>query len=123
MPAFSPCNLIQERIVAGDALDETSQAHTLACASCARVVAGWLALDSAIADGIEASLAVPDGFVDRVMAGLAAEGRASTRLERVFGRPWVRVALANIGLAVAVANLLRMLFSTLLPVASLGGTP
>ena len=34
-----------------------------------------------------------------------------------------RVALANIGLAIAVANLLRMLFSTLLPVASLGGTP
>jgi hypothetical protein len=35
----------------------------------------------------------------------------------------VRLVLANLGLAVALSSLLRFLLATLLPAASLGGTP
>ena len=119
----SPCNGIQERIVAGDALDEARAAHTLVCASCGRVASEWMALDSAIADEMEGGMDVPDGFADRVMAAALAEPRAATRIGRVLGRRWLQVALANVGLVVAIANLLRFVFSTLLPAASLGGTP
>jgi len=124
MPTTVLCNRIQEQIVAGDALDEAGQTHVVACASCAEVAAEWLALDSTIADGLDGGLEVPAGFVDRVMAAVAAEpAAASSGLARVLGRRWLQVALANIGLAVAVTNLLRFVFSTLLPTASLGGTP
>ncbi len=125
MPTPLSCNLIQERIVAGETLDEREQAHALACASCARVAAEWLALDSAIADGIDGGIVVPDGFADRVMAGLhkASDGapRTATRLERALGRRWVQLALAQVGLVVALANVVRFVLSALVPAASLGG--
>jgi hypothetical protein len=117
----SPCNRIQERLVAGDPLDEANQAHVVTCASCGRVAAEWLALDSAIAEGMASGLEVPDGFAERVMAAALAEPMA-VRSGRGLGRRWLQVALANVGLAVAIANLLRFVFSTLLPAASLGGT-
>jgi len=123
MHEASPCNLLQERIVAGEALDEEGQAHVLGCAGCARLAAEWLRLDSVIADGLDAGLMVPDDFAARVMTELAAEARPAAWHERALGRRWVRLTLAHLGLAVALVNLLRFILSMLLPAASLGGAP
>ena len=126
MVVSSLCNAIQERIVMGEVLDEASQAHVLACASCGRTAADWLALDSLVALEIDGGVAVPDGFPDRVMAGLPPEPAAAlpvSRVEILLGRRWVQLVLAQVGLAVAIANLLRFVFSTLVPAASLGGVP
>jgi hypothetical protein len=117
------CNAVQERIVAGDPLDEASQAHALGCASCGRVAAEWLALESSIADVLSGGSEVPDGFADRVMAKLEDEAREPQGTARTIGRRWLHIALANLGLAIAVANLLRFILSTLMPTASLGGAP
>jgi len=119
----SMCNVLQERIVAGETLDEVSQAHVLDCASCGRFAAEWLALDQYVAEQIAGKLAVPDGFADRVMASIAPALEPDSRLDALLGRRWVQLALAQVGLAVAIANLLRFVFSTVLPVTSLGGVP
>jgi hypothetical protein len=123
MPDNAPCNRIQEQIVAGEALDEADQAHVVACASCGTVAAEWLALDSTIADGLDGGTAVPGGFADRVMAAVEAFPAVSSRTEHWLDRRWLRVALANIGLAVALSSVLRFMFSTLIPAVSLGGKP
>jgi hypothetical protein len=123
MSSSSPCNAIQERIVAGDALDDANQAHVLGCASCSLLAAEWVALDSLVAHGLDIGIAVPDGFADRVMASLEPTSGAGARFERLLGRRWVQLALTQVGLAVAVANLLRFVFATLVPAASLGGVP
>jgi hypothetical protein len=120
MDTSATCNAIQERIVLGDALDETNQAHVLACASCSRLFAEWLALDSLVADGIDGGIAVPDGFADRVMAGLEQEAVAASRVELLLGRRWIQLALAHVGLAVAVVNVLRFVLASLVPAMSLG---
>lgn len=116
-----PCNAIQERIVVGDPLDDASQTHVLACASCGGLAAEWLALDGLVADGMDGGITVPDGFADRVMVNLAREPAAVARWEQLLGRRWVQLALTQVGLAVAIANLLRFVFSTVVPAASLGG--
>lgn len=126
MNVSTTCNAIQERIVVGEVLDEASQAHVLACTSCGRMAADWLALDSLVAEEIDGGIAVPDGFADRVMAGLSPDLAGAvpvSRVESLLGRRWVQVVLAQVGLAVAIANLLRFVFSTLVPAASLGGVP
>jgi anti-sigma factor RsiW len=120
---MEPCNRVQEQIVAGCALDETDQAHVVTCASCAALAAEWLALDGAIASGLAGGPEVPAGFADRVMAAVAAPAAAATRTERWLEQRSVRLVLANLGLAVALSSLLRFLLATLLPAASLGGTP
>jgi hypothetical protein len=114
------CNAIQERIVVGDVLDEASQMHVLACSSCSHLAAEWVALDRLVAEGIGGDVAVPDGFADRVMARLLVEP-ATSRFESILGRRWVQLALTQVGLAVAVANLLRFVLSMLVPAVSLGG--
>ena len=115
------CNTIQERIVVGESLDEASQTHVMACASCNRLVTEWLELDSQVAEGLDGGVTVPDGFAERVMAHLAPSPAAVSRFENLLGRRWVQVALAQVGLAVAIANLLRFVFASLVPGASLGG--
>jgi len=122
MQPTSLCNRIQESIVAGGSLDEAGQAHVVACASCAGVAAEWLALDGAITDGLE-GMDVPAGFADRVMAAVAADAPGSSRVEHMLERPWLKIALANVGLVVAITSVLRFVFSTLLPAMSLGGAP
>ena len=107
----------------GDLLDEASQAHVLACVSCSRLAADCVALDGLVADGIGGGVDVPDGFADRIMASLAPESAAASRFEILLGRRWVQLALTQVGFAVAIANLLRFVFSTLVPAASLGGAP
>jgi len=123
MSATSPCNRYQEGIVAGETLDESGQRHVVSCPSCGRVASEWLALDAAIAEGLDGGPQVPAGFADQVMAALAAEATAAARPGRLLDRRWLQVALANIGLAVAVTNLLRFVFATLFPAVSLGGAP
>jgi hypothetical protein len=115
------CNAIQERIVVGEALDDASQSHVLACESCRGLAAEWLVLDGFVADGIDSGIAVPDGFAERVMDALAPELAAVSCFEQLLGRRWVQLALTQVGLAVAIANLLRFVFSTLVAAASLGG--
>ena len=123
MNVSTTCNAIQERIVVGDVLDEASQAHVLACSSCSRLAADWVALDGLLAEGISEGITVPDGFADRVMANLAPEPAPAARFETLLGRRWVQLALAQVGVVVAIANLVRFVFSMLVPAASLGGMP
>jgi hypothetical protein len=121
MSSSTSCNAIQERIVLGDALDDASQTHVLACTGCSRMAAEWVTLNSQVADGIDGGIDVPDGFAERVMAALAPEPAAASRFDQLLGRRWVQLVLTQVGLAVAIANLLRFVFSTLVPAASLGG--
>ena len=121
MNVSTTCNAIQERIVVGEVLDEASQAHVLSCARCGRLAVDWLALDSLVVEEIDGGIVVPDGFAERVMSRLAPTPAPATRFEGLLGRRWVQLALAQIGLAVAIANLLRFVFASLVPGASLGG--
>ena len=120
MPTL-PCNLIQERLAVAEPLSEHDQAHALACPRCARVANLWLTLESAIADQIHGDAKVPDGFADRVMSALQQAPQPPTRLERVLGRRSVQLILANVGLAVAIANIVRFVLGALMPASSLGG--
>jgi anti-sigma factor RsiW len=117
------CNQIQERIVAGEALDESGQDHVLGCPGCGRCAAEWSALDAEIADAIDGGVVVPEGFADRVMAQIEESPATPAWLERWLGRRSVQLILAHVGLCVAGFNLLRFVFSTLVPAASLGGSP
>ncbi|HEX7507965.1 MAG TPA: hypothetical protein VF550_14400 [Polyangia bacterium] len=123
MTSTTSCNAIQERIVVGDILDEASQEHVLVCASCGRLTAEWVALDGLVAHGLAGGIAVPDGFADRVMDRIESQPAADSRIQSLLGRRWVQLALTQVGLAVAIANLLRFVFSTLVPAASLGSVP
>ena len=123
MTSSTSCNAIQEWIAVGDVLDEASQEHVLVCASCGRLAAEWVALDDLVAHGLEGGIAVPDGFADRVMDRIESQPAADSRIQSLLGRRWVQLALTQVGLAVAIANLLRFVFSTLVPAASLGGVP
>jgi hypothetical protein len=117
----SPCTAIQERIVAGETLSEAEQTHVLDCAPCARFAADCLVLDSMVADGMSAAVALPDDFADRVMSTIDV-GRAD-RWQDLFGRRWIQIAVANVGIAFAVINLIRFVLATLVPTTSLGALP
>lgn len=122
----SLCTVVQERIVASQTLDEAEQAHVLGCAECSRFAADCLALDSMVADSVGDAVSIPPDFADRVMAELdqpTPDPAQARRWEDLFGRRWMQVAIANVGIAFAVANLVRFVFSALLPTAALGGTP
>ena len=123
MSSAVSCNALQERIVVGEALDEVGQAHVLACASCSRLATEWMALDSLVAGGLDGGVVVPDGFADRVMAAIVPAPISVSRLEELLGKRWVQLALTQVGFAVAIANLIRFVFSSLVPGASLGGVP
>jgi hypothetical protein len=126
MKSMSPCNVIQERIVAGEQLDEGCQAHVVTCTRCSSTAAECLALDQAMIEGFDA-VVIPDGFADEVMARLdeppALSPALSSAIDRLLGRRWVQIALAHVGLAMATVNLLRFVLSSLLPTTSLGGLP
>jgi hypothetical protein len=119
MPTL-PCNLIQERIVVGETLGEPEQAHVLACPSCTGVAELWLTLDTQIAEQLDRGITVPDGFADRVMSALDQAPRAAA-FDRWLGRRSVQLILANVGIAVALANIVRFVLGTLVPAAGLGG--
>lgn len=114
------CTEIQERIVAGESLTEGEQSHVLDCLACARLVADCVALDGLLAAGVDDAVAVPDDFADRVMRALGEQPASGPDL---LGRPWVQLVLANLGIAVALVNLVRFVFAPLIPTATLGGMP
>jgi hypothetical protein len=76
-----------------------------------------------VAEGVDGAGSIPDDFADRVMRDLDGHRTRALRWDDLFGRRWVQLAIANVGLAVAVANLVRFVFSALLPTAALGGGP
>jgi len=117
----SPCTVIQERMVAGETLGETEQAHVLDCATCSRFAADCLVLDSMVEEGVNAAVALPDDFADRVMGKLDVARAGGW--QDLFGRRWMQVVLANVGVAFAVINLVRFVLSALIPTASLGAMP
>jgi hypothetical protein len=122
MSATFPCNDIQERLVAGAPLDEADQTHVLACPTCGRLASEHARLEAAFVDSLESSVRVPLGFADQVMATIAHErAQSPQRLDRLIARPWVQIVLAHVGLAVAIANVLRVVLASLLPTTSLGG--
>jgi hypothetical protein len=119
----STCTVIQEQIVCGEKLGESEQAHVLGCTACSRLASDCLALDGIVADGLAGAMSVPGDFADRVMRRLDADSKGVARWEAMLDRRWVQLALANVGIVVAVANLFRFVFSALIPTVSLGGLP
>lgn len=117
----SPCNVIQERIVAGERLCESDQAHVLGCAVCSRFATDCLVLDGMVTDGIDAAVSLPDDFTDRVMGSLDVGPEAGW--QGFFGRRWIQIALAHVGVAFAVINLVRFVLAALISTASLGAVP
>jgi hypothetical protein len=149
MDTIESCEALQERMVRGEPLDAARQTHVAGCPTCSALAAEWLALESAIADSLDAGAVVPAGFADRVMARLesgvradagvgvagvgagnagvaemtAAGVAAATRLDGLLGRRWFQIALAQLGVVAAAANLIRVIFAALVPTSSLGGSP
>jgi len=113
---MSNCNEVQEKIARGESLSQAERAHTTACASCAPVIADFSVLEAALS---ALGAAVPAGFADRVMAGLAAEGCASSRPPR----QWVPLALAYAAGVLAVLNVAGFLASVFIASVASGGTP
>lgn len=120
MPTL-PCPVIQERIAVGEILREDDQAHVLTCPGCSRVANLWLALDGEIVGHLDGAVKVPDGFADRVMAAIEESPQATPGVERWLGRRSVQLVLANLGLAVAVTNIVRFVLGVLMPATGLGG--
>jgi hypothetical protein len=130
MTAPESCESLQERIVRGDPLAAGEAAHVGACPACRALASQWMALEAAIAGGLDAEGPIPPGFADRVMARIEADTAPSAaahpwadRLGALLARRWFQVALAQVGVLAAIANLVRVVFSTLVPTASLGGSP
>ena len=110
------CNEVQEKIARGESLSEAERAHTTACASCAPVIADFTLLEAALST---LGTAVPPGFADRVMAGVAAEGAAAPRPPR----RWVPLTLAYAAGVLAVLNVAGFLASVFVASVAFGGTP
>lgn len=114
------CDTIQERIARDEPLEDAAGRHVAACAACAAVLATWSALDADLRADAGKDAVVPDGFADRVMAALPPQPATRPPL---LDRPWFQLALVNAGALAGAVNLLRLLFSALVPNTSLGGTP
>jgi anti-sigma factor RsiW len=116
-----PCPEIQERIAVGEILREAEQAHVLACPDCSRLANLWLAMDGEIAAHLDEAVSVPPGFADRVMTAIEEAPQAAPGIERWLGRRSVQLVLANLGVAVAITNIVRFVLGVLMPAAGLGG--
>lgn len=114
---MSSCNEVQEKIARGESLSEAERAHTTACASCAPVIADFSLLEAALST---LGTAVPAGFADRVMAGVAAEGAAGAPRTP---RRWVPLTLAYGAGVLAVLNVAGFLASVFQASVAFGGTP
>jgi len=132
IPTPPSCEALQERIARGEPTSDDEQAHVLSCSACRALAAEWMALDAMITDGLDPDAVVPAGFADAVMARLAGEpaparapgdSAVARRLTDLLGRRWFQMALAHVGVAAAIANLIRVVFSALVPTISLGGSP
>ena len=106
-------------------MNPAQTAHAASCASCGALTRQMADLDKAFAGHLDVH--VPEGFADRVMARLppasaAREARRglTARLNGLLERRSVQIALAHAGAAVTIANLIRFVFSLLVPATSLG---
>jgi len=113
---MSSCNDIQEKIARDERLSEAERGHTIACASCASVIAEFSLLEAALS---RFETAVPAGFADRVMAGVAAEGAPARRAPR----RWVPLTLAYAAGVVAAVNVAGFVASVFAASVAFGGTP
>ena len=113
---MSSCNDIQEKIARDERLSEAEREHTLACASCAAVIAEFSLLDAMMS---RFGTAVPAGFADRVMAGVAADGTVAPRPPR----RWLPLTLAYAAGVLAAVNVVGFLASVFAASVALGGTP
>lgn len=113
---MSSCNDIQEKIARDESLSGAERAHTLACESCAAVIADFTLLEAALSTF---GTAVPAGFADRVMAGLPAEETAAPSPPR----RWVSLTLAYAAAVLAVLNVGGFLANVFTASVALGGTP
>jgi hypothetical protein len=116
---MSNCNDVQEKIARDESLSEADRAHTIACESCASVIADFSLLEATLS---RLGAAVPAGFADRVMAGVAAEGRRATRTARP-ARPWVPLTLAYAAGVLAAVNVAGLVGSVFAASVAFGGTP
>jgi len=113
------CNETQEKIVAGQALSADEQRHAAACPRCAAVAASYSLLDATLHTFAPA---VPDGFADRVMGLVAAEG-APGGMERWFERRPLQLVLAHAAALCAVFNVAWFVVRVFIADVALGGTP
>jgi hypothetical protein len=113
---MSSCNDIQQKIAREESLNEAERAHAMACESCASVVADFSLLEAALS---RFGAAVPAGFADRVMAGVAAEGTRATRTPR----RWVPLTLAYAAGVLAAVNVAGFVASVFAASVAFGGTP
>jgi hypothetical protein len=120
------CTETQERLIRGEALDESERDHVLTCAQCGALAANCATLDAVLAE-LEAK--VPEGFADRVMASIAREvAEGSTVYEpatptRWYEHRWAGMLLSSAAALVALLNVARFVASVLIPVGSFGGAP
>ena len=113
---MSSCNDIQEKIAREESLSEAERAHTMACEACASVIAEFSLLEAVLS---RIGAAVPAGFVDRVMAGVAAEGPRATRRTR----RWIPLTLAYAAGVLAAVNVAGFVASVFAASVAFGGTP
>jgi hypothetical protein len=113
---MSSCNDIQEKIARDESLSGAESAHTIACESCASVIADFTLLEAALSTF---GTAVPAGFADRVMAGLPPEGTAALNAPR----RWVPLTLAYAAAVLAALNVAGFLANVFAASVALGGTP
>jgi hypothetical protein len=119
-----PCNAVQETLAWNQPLDEAGQQHVRTCEACRSFGEQLKILDALVMD--HASVDIPPGFADRVMAGLSARParvpRARHRLSHALEFRSVHWVLANIGLLVTLSNLVRFVLSLLVPSTASGGS-
>jgi len=113
------CNETQETIVAGQPLSGDLQRHAAACARCTAVAASYSLLDATLQTFAPT---VPDGFADRVMALVAAEG-APGWVGRWFERRPIQLALAHAAALCAALNVVWFVVRVFVADVALGGTP
>ena len=113
---MSSCNDVQEKIARDEGLSEAERAHTRTCASCASVIADFSLLEAALSTF---GSAVPAGFADRVMDGLAAEGGVGARAPR----RWIPLTLAYAAGVLAALNVAGFLARVFVASVAFGGTP
>jgi len=120
------CTETQEKLIRGEALDDSERDHALTCAQCGALAANCATLDAALA---ELEPRVPEGFADRVMASIVrevAEGSAvyeAATPTRWYEQRWAGMLLSSAAALVALLNVARFVASVLIPVGSFGGAP
>ncbi len=108
-----PCNLVQEDIAWGRGLSMEDQKHVLSCRACSQTAAQFEALDSLVRNAMDAD--VPEGFADRVLRQIEAEGQGEDvplaapvpLWEQIFFSRAVQWILVGLGSAFGLLKIAR----------------